>query len=75
MPERALDHRRAGAGSGRPRRRQTGGDRSGRRITYRELDVTTRELAAVFVDAGVRKGARVGLIMPNSVRWVQLALP
>lgn len=44
------------------------------RITYRELDATTRELAAVIVDAGVRKGTRVGLIMPNSVRWVQLAL-
>ena len=44
------------------------------RITYRELDTTTRELAAVFVEAGVRKGTRVGLIMPNSVRWVQLAI-
>ena len=44
------------------------------RITYRELDATTRDLAAVFVDAGVRKGTRVGLIMPNSVRWVQIAL-
>ncbi len=44
------------------------------RITYHELDATTRELAAVFVDAGVHKGTRVGLIMPNSVRWVQLAL-
>ena len=44
------------------------------RITYRELDATTRDQAAVFVDAGVRKGTRVGLIMPNSVRWVQIAL-
>src|SRR5512143_2774319 len=44
------------------------------RITYDELDLTSRELAAVFVGAGVRKGTRVGLIMPNSVRWVQLAV-
>ncbi|MFS0895779.1 class I adenylate-forming enzyme family protein [Mycolicibacterium litorale] len=44
------------------------------RISYRELDVTTRDLAAAFVDAGVGKGTRVGLIMPNSVQWVQLAV-
>ncbi|OBF50377.1 AMP-binding protein [Mycobacterium sp. 852002-53434_SCH5985345] len=44
------------------------------RISYRELDFTTRELAAVFIEAGVRKGTRVGLIMPNSTRWVQVAV-
>ncbi|ORW97048.1 AMP-binding protein [Mycobacterium sp. IEC1808] len=44
------------------------------RLSYRELDSTTRDLAAVFVDAGVGKGTRVGLIMPNSVRWVQVAI-
>jgi acyl-CoA synthetase (AMP-forming)/AMP-acid ligase II len=44
------------------------------RITYRELDSTTRELAAVFVEAGVGKGTRVGLVMPNCVRWVQIAI-
>ncbi len=44
------------------------------RISYAELDVTTRELAAGFVDAGVGKGTRVGLIMPNSVQWVQIAV-
>lgn len=44
------------------------------RISYRELDLTTRDLAAVFADAGVGKGTRVGLIMPNGVRWVQLAI-
>ncbi|WP_063044365.1 class I adenylate-forming enzyme family protein [Nocardia pseudovaccinii] len=44
------------------------------RLTYAELDATTRELAAAFVEAGVAKGARVGLIMPNSVRWVQFAV-
>lgn len=45
-----------------------------RRITYHELDASTRELAAAFVEAGVRKGTRVGLIMPNGVRWVQIAV-
>lgn len=44
------------------------------RISYRELDVTTRDLAAVLVDAGVGKGSRVGLIMPNGTRWVQIAI-
>ena len=44
------------------------------RISYRELDSTTRDLAAAFVEAGVGKGSRVGLIMPNSTRWVQIAI-
>ncbi|OBH52582.1 class I adenylate-forming enzyme family protein [Mycobacterium sp. E2479] len=44
------------------------------RITYREIDSTTRDLAATFIEAGVGKGTRVGLIMPNSVRWVQVAV-
>jgi acyl-CoA synthetase (AMP-forming)/AMP-acid ligase II len=44
------------------------------RISYRELDSTTRELAGAFAEAGVGKGTRVGLIMPNSVQWVQLAV-
>jgi acyl-CoA synthetase (AMP-forming)/AMP-acid ligase II len=44
------------------------------RISYGELDITTRELAAGFVDAGIGKGTRVGLVMPNGVRWVQLAV-
>jgi acyl-CoA synthetase (AMP-forming)/AMP-acid ligase II len=44
------------------------------RISYGDLDATTRDIAAVFVDAGVGKGTRVGLIMPNSVRWVQIAV-
>ncbi|ORW50067.1 AMP-binding protein [Mycobacterium paraense] len=46
----------------------------GARIGYRELDTATRDLAAVFVEAGVGKGTRVGLIMPNSVRWVLVAI-
>jgi acyl-CoA synthetase (AMP-forming)/AMP-acid ligase II len=44
------------------------------RISYRELDAITRELAGAFIAAGVGKGSRVGLIMPNSVRWVQIAV-
>lgn len=44
------------------------------RLNYRELDAATRDLAAAFVDAGVGKGTRVGLIMPNSTRWVQVAI-
>src|ERR1700724_27141 len=45
-----------------------------RRLSYRELDITTLDCAAAFIDAGVVKGTRVGLIMPNGVRWVQIAI-
>ena len=44
------------------------------RISYAELDATTHAIAASFVEAGVSKGSRVGLIMPNGARWVQIAL-
>ena len=44
------------------------------RISYAELDATTHAIAASFVEASVSKGARVGLIMPNGARWVQMAL-
>ncbi|MGV0837264.1 class I adenylate-forming enzyme family protein [Mycolicibacterium thermoresistibile] len=44
------------------------------RTDYRDLDACTRALAAVLVESGVGKGTRVGLIMPNSTRWVQTAL-
>jgi acyl-CoA synthetase (AMP-forming)/AMP-acid ligase II len=44
------------------------------RISYGELDATTRALATAFVEAGVGKGTRVGLIMPNRVQWVQIAV-
>jgi len=46
----------------------------GRRLSYHELDITTRDLAAAFVESGVRKGTRVGLVMPNGVRWVEIAI-
>lgn len=44
------------------------------RIDYRHLDSTTRDLAAILVEAGVGKGTRVGLIMPNNTHWVQIAI-
>src|ERR1700684_213934 len=44
------------------------------RVSYRELDSTTHDLAAAFIQAGVGKGTRVGLVMPNGVRWVQIAI-
>jgi acyl-CoA synthetase (AMP-forming)/AMP-acid ligase II len=44
------------------------------RISYAELDDSTCTLAAAFLEAGVGKGTRVGLIMPNRVQWVQLAM-
>src|SRR5215212_3151959 len=44
------------------------------RLTFAELDASTRTVAASFLEAGVTKGTRVGLIMPNGVRWVRTAL-
>ena len=44
------------------------------RVSFADLDASTRGIAAAFLSAGVSKGTRVGLIMPNGVRWVQTAL-
>jgi acyl-CoA synthetase (AMP-forming)/AMP-acid ligase II len=44
------------------------------RLTFGELDTTTHAMAAAFLAAGVTKGSRVGLIMPNGTGWVQTAL-
>ncbi len=44
------------------------------RLSYRELDQSTRALAARLIAAGITKGTRVGLVMPNGTRWVQIAL-
>jgi acyl-CoA synthetase (AMP-forming)/AMP-acid ligase II len=44
------------------------------RLSYRELAVSTHALAAALIEAGVNKGSRVGPIMPNGTRWVQLAM-
>ncbi len=46
----------------------------GERVSYRDLDTDTLALAAVFVEAGVNKGSRVGVIAPNGVRWVRIVL-
>lgn len=44
------------------------------RMSYTELGTVTSTLADAMVGAGIGKGSRVGLIMGNNVRWVQLAL-
>jgi acyl-CoA synthetase (AMP-forming)/AMP-acid ligase II len=44
------------------------------RISYTELDAASQQLAVAFVRAGVGKGSRVGLIMPNGVDWVRTAI-
>ncbi|TLF98254.1 acyl--CoA ligase [Nocardia cyriacigeorgica] len=44
------------------------------RITYGELDTSTRAFAATLVARGIGKGTRVGLIMPNCARWVQISM-
>ncbi|WKG05429.1 class I adenylate-forming enzyme family protein [Mycolicibacterium sp. HK-90] len=44
------------------------------RLSYAELESGTAELAAGFVAAGVTKGSRVGLVMPNGVEWVRIAI-
>jgi len=44
------------------------------RLSYAELDQSTRAMAAAFIEAGVGKGTRVGLITPNCVKWAQIAV-
>ena len=43
-------------------------------VTYAELDDASRALAARLVGAGVNKGNRVGLLLPNGVDWAVAAL-
>ncbi|BBX83529.1 class I adenylate-forming enzyme family protein [Mycolicibacterium aubagnense] len=45
-----------------------------RSMSYGELDTSSRSLAATFVQAGIGMGTRVGLIMPNTVGWVRIAV-
>jgi acyl-CoA synthetase (AMP-forming)/AMP-acid ligase II len=47
---------------------------SGTHLCYGELDAGTRRVAAGLIQAGLGKGSRVGLIMPNSCEWVRIAL-
>lgn len=44
------------------------------RITYAELDTGTATLASGLIAAGISKGTRVGLLMPNGVDWVRIAM-
>ncbi|WP_166903903.1 class I adenylate-forming enzyme family protein [Mycobacterium sp. DL440] len=44
------------------------------RLSYTELDSSTAVLAAGFLANGVTKGSRVGLVMPNGVDWVRIAI-
>ncbi|MBL7497192.1 acyl--CoA ligase [Frankia sp. CNm7] len=43
-------------------------------VTFAELDDASRALAARLVGAGVSKGSRLGLAMPNGIEWATLAL-
>jgi acyl-CoA synthetase (AMP-forming)/AMP-acid ligase II len=45
-----------------------------RSITHAEIDDVSREVAARLVAAGVDKGDRVGLLMPNGIEWATTAL-
>lgn len=40
------------------------------RLTYRELDERSADLAALFVQRGVGKGTKVGILLPNGVEFV-----
>lgn len=42
-------------------------------LTYRALDTATAEVATSLVTAGVAKGSRVALLMPNGIQWAVLA--
>lgn len=44
------------------------------RLSYRELDTSARRIAAALVEGGVTAGTRVGLLMPNNVDWVRIAV-
>ncbi|MHC9293099.1 class I adenylate-forming enzyme family protein [Mycobacterium sp. LTG2003] len=44
------------------------------RLSYAELDSSTRVLADRFLTTGIGKGTRVGLIMPNGVEWVRITI-
>lgn len=44
------------------------------RLGYGELAAATEESAAALIDAGVGKGTRVALLMPNGTEWVRIAL-
>ncbi len=43
-------------------------------LTYGELDTVTELVAAQLLSAGLTKGSRVGLMMPNGTEWAVAAL-
>ena len=45
-----------------------------RTLTHAELDEESRALAARLVAAGVGKGSRIGLVLPNGIEWAVLAV-
>jgi acyl-CoA synthetase (AMP-forming)/AMP-acid ligase II len=45
-----------------------------RRIRWADLDDASRALAARMIRAGLNKGDRVGLLMPNGIDWATAAL-
>lgn len=47
---------------------------SGRRLTYTDLDIASRELAAALVNHGTRPGDRIGVCLPKSVESVAALL-
>jgi acyl-CoA synthetase (AMP-forming)/AMP-acid ligase II len=40
------------------------------RLTYADLDSSSKTLAARLVDAGVSKATRVGVMFPNGIPWI-----
>ena len=44
------------------------------RISYADLQSSTAAIAAGLFEAGISKGSRVGLVMPNSADWVRIAV-
>ena len=45
---------------------------SGRRLTYRELDIAVEEVARGLMSRGVERGDRVGIWSPNTPEWFLL---
>ncbi|WP_424830223.1 class I adenylate-forming enzyme family protein [Ruegeria sp.] len=45
-----------------------------RKITYAKLETDTRNLAAQYLNAGLKPGGSVGIWLPNSVDWVVATL-
>ncbi|GAA4878971.1 class I adenylate-forming enzyme family protein [Actinomycetospora straminea] len=43
------------------------------RVTWAELDDRTARLAAFLDDAGIAHGDRVGILLPNGLRWIVAA--